>query len=744
MRTAERWTAGSREPRIPPGRDAPATARPTGLGHRPGLDGLRALAVLAVLAYHTGVLRSGWIGVDVFFALSGYLITGLLLGELDGTGTIALRRFWARRARRLIPGVVLLIGFVVLLGGLRLPGWEAPHLDDLVGAVTYSSNWLRVVAQRDYWSLFRTPGPLEHVWSLAVEEQFYLVWPVVIWFVGRRHRSWIAPVTAGAFVGTSFLQVWLGLHGASTERLYVGTDTRAPAFLLGALFVVCFDRAGRPARWAIYTVPVTLTWLLAAGVILDGSSKWTYRGALLVVSALGASTVLGAARLPGASPAARFLSWVPLQRLGRWSYGVYLFHWPIAVALRGQQMLGIQRFVLVTALSLGFAAASYELLEHRIRIAGVPRLWRVPAFAASAVILLAACGTTAPERGRDLDSATRAELLAPLAAPGGALAGSGSAAAAGASRRAGEPVPTSLAQPFGAEQSTTSAPPATSGASSSAPEAAERPDEHAPVDSAGTGVPATTSASPAEPPTAVAVDAALATPVGPVEASPDNALAAPADGARILVLGDSVPFQLAQKLTATAATRNITVAVRAAPGCTPSDDPADHYRDDTRDVCASVQQSLPSDLDTFAPLALVVYYGLAGPSVYSHGAPLDACSAPGREALADQLQRVVDLATTRHIAVVLVPPANPPSLAWIDVNAQAAGADCYRSVYAELATAHPATVRLLRIDQFVCPGDPTHCPDQVDGVQLRYDGIHFAEAGAAKVIPWILDRLVHP
>ncbi len=613
--------------------------------------------------------------------------------ELEANGTISLRRFWSRRMRRLAPGVLLLVGFVALLGAIGLEGWQAPQLNDVVGTVTYSSNWLRIAGDDSYWDLFKTPGPLEHVWSLAIEEQFYVVWPLVLWFVGRRRRSLIAPLAGFGLLATAATQLWLGFGGAPIERLYVGTDTRAPAFFLGALAMLLFDRRGTPARWATYTVPVGIAWLLTTCVVLDGQWRGTYQGVLLAISLLGALTVLGAARLPLDSRVTAFLVAPPLQALGRWSYGVYLFHWPIAIALRHVEMLAIQRFVLVGMISIVLAAASYELLEHPIRSSGVPSGLRLPALAVSAAIVLAACGSVAPEQGRELDEATRAELLAPLP-PAAAASAEGAAPAVSE--------PGSTAAPSTAVATTTTL--------------------------------ATTTVAP---PT-------TDEPADPVEASPATALRLAAGDARLLVIGDSVPFQLGQALTNTAAQQGVTVAVRASPGCTPSTEWADHYRNDTRDICAYIQTSLADDLAGFRPQAMVVFYGLAGPSVPEHGLTVDVCSDAGAEILRAQLGRLVELGERAGTTVFLVPPADPPHVDWLTPQEQAAGAECYRQVYAALATEHFDSVRLLRLDSFICPDGPVDCEAVVDGTALRYDGIHYSDDGAAVVVPWLLDRIVDP
>lgn len=198
----------------------------------PGLDGLRALSVLFVVAFHTGLIEGGWIGVDVFFAISGFLITGLMVAEHDRTGTVALGAFWGRRFRRLIPALFVLLALIVVL--VRLDQ-VAVASRDVWGALIYSTNWVHIVGGASYWDQFATPDPLRHLWSLAIEEQFYLVWPVVAWFVLRRHDARVLGRVAIAGAVMSAIVQIIGIHGGlSIDRVYQGTDTRAVAFLIGA------------------------------------------------------------------------------------------------------------------------------------------------------------------------------------------------------------------------------------------------------------------------------------------------------------------------------------------------------------------------------------------------------------------------------------------------------------------------------------------------------------------------------
>ena len=334
-----------------------AEARP-GLGHRPALDGLRALAVAAVLAFHTGVLRAGWIGVDVFFALSGYLITGLLLAEANRFGGIRLGEFWRRRARRLFPAIALLLALIALFDLIGSDAWRGPSRADVWGTVTYTANWVRLAEARSYWDLFTAPSPLEHVWSLAIEEQFYVVWPLVFLLAwrwrGRRGATAAAAVLAGAF---SVWQLWLGAAASGGfERIYVGTDTRAPAFLFGALLVACADAGGRCLRSAARIVPLGIAALVVAAVRFDGEARFTYTGGLLAASTVGAITVWAAARLDRTSLPGRMLAVRPLQLVGRWSYGIYLFHWPVVVLLGAQRFDPWVQFAIVSLASTALAA----------------------------------------------------------------------------------------------------------------------------------------------------------------------------------------------------------------------------------------------------------------------------------------------------------------------------------------------------------------------------------------------------
>ncbi|MHB1923819.1 MAG: DUF459 domain-containing protein [Acidimicrobiales bacterium] len=399
----------------------------------PGLDGLRALAVCAVLAFHFGVpgVGGGMLGVDIFFALSGFLITTLLLAERAETGGVSLGRFWQRRARRLLPALILtgtavLSHWVALVPAAQLRG-------DLLAAVYYGSNWHYVAAGENYFSQYGAPSPLLHLWSLAVEEQFYLVWPLVAVLVLRRWGRVGVMAVAGA--GTVASTVWtlvLYRHGAGVSRLYYGTDTRAQTLLAGATLAAALA-GGVPAwvrsaaRWA---GPAGLAGLLWCLHDVSGSAGFLYQGGFLVVAVAAGAVVAAAALQPGAG-LARALSLRPVRYLGRISYGLYLYHWPLFLlldhartGLSGPGLLGLRLVATGTT-----AAVSFHLIEEPIRSGRLGRArgrWRA-AGALSAGAVLGSAGLLAVTAGPATASAVtpptpvtpaQARVATALLAPG--------------------------------------------------------------------------------------------------------------------------------------------------------------------------------------------------------------------------------------------------------------------------------------------------------------------------------------
>ena len=368
------------------------TATPT-RAYLPGLDGLRALSVLVVVAFHCGLIDGGWIGVDVFFGISGFLITGLLVDERSRSGTISLRAFWGRRFRRLVPALVVMLGLVAVLTALDRVEVASR---DVWGAITYSTNWVHIASEASYWDQFATPDPLRHLWSLAIEEQFYVVWPLVAWFVLRRRTTrTLGRVALSGAVLSALVQVSSIGAGSSIDRVYQGTDTRAVTFLLGAFVAT---RGWPPvARRSITTVSITslaLVGLASAAIWLPGDRDWVFAGPLLAVSVAGIVLVTRAAGATGG-----VLNLAPLRAVGRWSYGIYLFHWPLTVADVWGDVGDVPRFAMVTLVSVALAAASHRFVETPVRRGRVRIVVVAPMMAATALIVttaFAVSGAAAP------------------------------------------------------------------------------------------------------------------------------------------------------------------------------------------------------------------------------------------------------------------------------------------------------------------------------------------------------------
>jgi peptidoglycan/LPS O-acetylase OafA/YrhL len=346
------------------------------LKYEPGVDGLRALSVGAVFLFHAGVVSGGFIGVDVFFVISGYLITALALAEIDRTDRLALGSFWARRARRLLPAMLLVcaavLGYSVIEGGgaLQRVGRDVGY------ALLYVANWGQVGQGRDYFALYESPSLLEHAWSLAVEEQFYLVWPIVLVVVLRlagtqRVRRAVAGVAVAVAAGSVVLATVLASdEGQGLSRLYFGTDTRSVGLAVGATAGAMGLRRAQRSRTADIAGLVSVLGLIAFGVTLRGDERWLYGPGFLMIALLSI-TVMWAATSEGVLQ--QVLSNRMLVGVGRVSYGVYLWHWPVIVVLDAERtgLSGIALgalWVVVTAL---LTAASWFAVE---RNAPMPKL----------------------------------------------------------------------------------------------------------------------------------------------------------------------------------------------------------------------------------------------------------------------------------------------------------------------------------------------------------------------------------
>jgi len=389
----------------------------------PGLDGLRALAVLAVIAYHLnlGWAPGGLLGVGVFFTLSGYLITDLLLGQHEITGRLQLADFWLRRARRLLPALFVMLAvvaaWVTLLDRDQLPVIRGA----VASSAAYVGNWWLIAQHSSYFAQFAPPMPLGHLWSLAVEEQFYLIWPWLLllglrWARGRRRtRTRLAAATLLLAAVSALAMALLYRPGYDPTRIYDGTDTRAFAVLIGAALAFVWPSrhlgsdVTETARWILDGIGIT--GLAVIAVLIWRTSEYSpflYRGGMVLLS-VGTALTVGAA----ASPASRLgvlLGIRPLRWIGVRSYGIYLWHYPIIVLTtpaNGRD--GLARGALQVAAAFGVAALSWRFVEEPVRHGAIGRWlaqarsagWRLGAagrrtwltvVASVAVVALASCG----------------------------------------------------------------------------------------------------------------------------------------------------------------------------------------------------------------------------------------------------------------------------------------------------------------------------------------------------------------
>jgi peptidoglycan/LPS O-acetylase OafA/YrhL len=406
-------------------RAAPASTTRSGPcrphGIRPEIQALRALAVSLVVAWHLWPddVPGGFVGVDVFFAISGFLITSLLLRELEATGRVSLRDFWARRARRILPAALTVIAACAGATALLVPVTDWAHFfGDFRASSLYVQNWHLASTAVDYFHADDAPSPVQHFWSLAVEEQFYLVWPLVVIGVGvLTRRRWALALVLGAITVSSL--VYSVLHTAANPAdAYFATTTRGWELGAGALLAFLPQRERSPAA-----ARAALSWAGLAAIVVAAfaySTATAFPGIAAALPVLGAVAVIraGAPSLRGAPTP--LLAWRPLQRLGDLSYAVYLWHWPLIVLAPfalGHELDTSTRLGIVM-LTLLLSLLSKHLVEDPVRrsrtlTAHGGRLTFAAAAAASvAVLALATAGTDHVEAKIHADAAVTQRTLA--------------------------------------------------------------------------------------------------------------------------------------------------------------------------------------------------------------------------------------------------------------------------------------------------------------------------------------------
>lgn len=652
---------------------------PSRLGYQRSLDGLRAVAVVAVFGYHAGIswLPGGFLGVDAFFVISGFLITTLLVQEWDGTGGIALRSFWARRIRRLFPALVLfLLGVAAYAAVVAAPVARRGIRLDGLAALFYVANWRFVWSQQSYFEALAGPSPLRHTWSLAVEEQWYLLWPLVAWAAlrvrrGRRNTLvWLAAVTLGLAAGSAWWMAHLVPPAGDPSRAYYGTDTRAQALLVGAAVALLW------CRW-----PVRSPWMRrvlagggVAGLIVGGAlfvvaterSLRMYHGGFAVAAVAWALVVVATLDAVG-GPVHWLCRRRPLVALGRISYGVYLWQWPVILTLTSGRthLHGFALWGLQGAVSVGVAAVSYRLVEQPIRHGRWRRAhwWRpAPLFGAGVAVgvvalLLGTLGAVAPPPDN----------------------------AAGAAPGVAEKVSKVTLVPQTAPDLAPPGLSAPSGAPSPAPVGADRP-------------------------------------------------------VKVVVLGDSVGFDLAYYAPPI---QGLQLTTYAIPGCgiLPGVLQIGDVRRLPSEHCPDLLAEWRRAVTDQADVALVFIGGWEVFDPWVDGRRLKVGTPAWHRYLTDRLQEGIDVlteGTTMRVGLATVPcyRFDEPVLGIPSTERnEARRSDAVDAVVREVAARNPGRVALVDWAGYACPGGTFR--ERAGGVVLRPDGMHTDVPSTSVVWEWL-------
>ena len=360
---------------------------PTKLGYQPALDGLRALSVMAVILYHADVswIPGGFLGVEVFFVVSGFLITSLLLEERARNGAVDMRHFWVRRGRRLLPALYLLLAVTSAATLLVYHDAAGRMGGDVLAAIAYVYNWWQIFLDQSYFAQAGRPPLLQHLWSLAVEEQFYLIFPPIFALClakfGHLRVRW---VVVGTGIASAALMALLYKEGEDTSFIYYATFTRLSGLLLGAFLAMVWTpwRSRRPA--APQAGPV-LDVVGAVGLVViawfmlrvNAFDPFIYRGGFLLLDIVCITVI--AVLVHPAARLSNVLSWAPLVWVGLRSYALYLWHWPIFMVTRpgiDVPLTGFPLFVFRMVLTFGAAELSYRYVETPMRQGALGRWYR--------------------------------------------------------------------------------------------------------------------------------------------------------------------------------------------------------------------------------------------------------------------------------------------------------------------------------------------------------------------------------
>ncbi len=686
----------------PDGRHPRPRSHPPLIAYQPALDGIRAIAVVLVLLFHGGVswMTGGYVGVSVFFTLSGYLITSLLLAEHDGSGRIRLGTFYARRMKRLLPASLLCIGGVAVLSAAGEFDYVTRMRTDVLGALFQVFNWTKLAAGESYGDLVNATvgrvAPLEHYWSLAIEEQFYFVWPLaalVLLRVVRSARGRALTLAVGWALAT--LAAFAIAHRYGADAAYWATPARlgeilAGATLAGVLRVWPAPASGTRSRLLAVLAPAGLAVIVIAAVRWPAASGPAYRGWLPLLALASVALIAG---VQVAAPFTRLLSVRPLVLLGTISYGVYLYHWPIfAVVTSARFDIGTWPLLaLRLAVTLALATVSFVIVERPIRRWN-PSLPRVP--------LLAGLAATAA-------LAVAALVVVP----------------------ADQPTTVAGADVNGIVPAT------------------------GPLPSLGTVAPATTVSTTGVPSTGIPSTDGTGTGTAP---STTTSTTAPASTPvlnrpmRIIVTGDSTADALGVGLAQWALDHPDVAAVTldAQPGCgfltggTIPDDPPVYARECKR----TLEDELPEHIRTLVPDVVVMMVTLRDVEDHEFGdgvlrSPLDPLFAArlreSYEAMAQQL--LADGAP--HLAWVLAPF---PTVPWQADQAKMADPARYQvqfDVIREVAAAHPGQISVIDMDHWL------RSIGGLTDTTWRADGLHFSPESAYRasdefVVPALLDVLV--